>query len=1091
MLQLVLGVAGAGKSAYLLQQMEQRAAAGQKSIFLVPEQFSSSSEAQVYNLLGDEKSALVEVASFRTMAERILKLAGADEKHLLTDAGRMVYVRRAMDSLGDTLHVFVRQRRRAAFCAMCADAISELKSAGAMPEVLYGMGQKEETARLEELALIYAAYDELVKKHAMDEQDRLALAAEHAGEVYFENRACFINHFDGFTTPEYQLLEQVLKFCEIFAVSLCCDGLNETDGGLGVFSPVRATAARLVALAQKTGVQVKAPIEKQAPTTALLQGPQAVNNLLAFEEEPEDLDALTGLTLTEYADEWDEVRAAAAEMHRLARQGVSYSKMALVCRNMAHYEVPVRRAFALFAIPYFIDAPATTEYTAPVVFILSALRLLRQGLVSEPILAMAKTGMLGHTDAELAALENYVFTWEPKAAEWKKPFDKNPAGLMQPVTAKSDEALHMAEKVRSTLVPLLEGFVKKAKGADAAALSRQLYLLLDKAEAAKHDEQNKAGIAAQDGGVMAEEARRAWDLAMDLLDQMTQLLGAENVSAMEYEELFLLLVRGTDFGQVPQVQESVVFASADRMRLDKIEYCFVVGLCEGEFPAEQGESGLLTAEDRDKLAAQGVELGGNFESRTLLEEMFFYRALTSAGSGLYLSWPAHMGGTTKSATGALEPIRLVLQPPALQTKLQDAAATPGAAFDRLAYVYREDTQEAATLHGALSQQEDAVQRLQMLHHVDNRAAFTVQDHQTLHTVLGSSLTLSATRAERYYECHFAYYMERILNVQERRKGTFSPMESGTFIHYLLEKVLKECGAGFKDAEDEQLAQLAAKYAESFIAEMLPESSRRTDFLLNQMSTGAAQLLCYLRDDAKQSGFEPDALELSLAEEEGIQPLCLTAPGGQTVKITGKIDRVDVMHSGDKTYLRVIDYKTGTRKFSLDDVYCGLNMQMLIYMDTLCQNAPQRYPNAIPAAVLYLAGDPAPTTGQRMADTAPVYELDGLVLDDPSVLRALDAEGAGVFLPLKHKDGKPVRAGKKLASLAKMGQLGRHVEGKLEEMVQGLYQGQFSALPLVSTKKRPCDYCPYRAACRHENGRNEVAVRMPEDAFDTEGGEDNA
>lgn len=1090
MLQLILGVAGTGKTTLLLQQMRQRAGQGKQCVFLVPEQFSSSAEAMVYNQLGDADSAWVEVVSFRTLGERIFKASGGLSTKVLTDADRTVFVRRALDALGTDVNTFSRYRHNTAFCSLCAQTIGELKTAGAGPRELEQIGLQAGEPKLGELALIYQAYEQAIAGVAMDEQDKLQLAAERAGCGYFDGKACYIDNFDGFTAPEYALLEQMIRYAAEVTVALCCDDLLEKDGGLGRFSPVRSTANRLIQKANRGQVRVKAPIELKTSYRCEENGPAAVGELLVYGEAEECETAVQGLTMTPCNDEWEEMRLVAAEMHRLAQQGVPYTRMAVVCRDVSKYESAVRRAFALYAIPLFVDASATIEYTSPVAFIRGALRLLREGITSEPILALLKTGLCGYTKAEIAALENYVYTWSPKAADWRGAFENNPGGLMARMDDAAQRQLELAEKVRGQMVPVLEKFIGASRGKSAAVVSRQLYLLLDSFNAAENDEEEKSGFTL-DGEPLIEESRRAWDVAMDLLDQMTLLVGKEALAPTEYDELFLLLVRATDFGRVPQTLECAIFTSADRMRLADPDYCFVVGLCEGEFPMQVGYSGLLTHTDRELLVASGIEMPGSFENRVLLEEMFFYRALTSPRKGLYLSWPVRQAGAAKMMTSALEPIHLALQPPVLQVPLVQQVSTPASAFEELGKLYREDTPEAATLYTALqnSNLPKASAGLELLERVENNGEFLLKDAAPVRQLLGDTISLSATQADRYYQCQFSYYMERVLRVLPRRKAELSPMESGTFVHYMLEKVMEETGDSFSSQTDEEITTLTTRLAQKFVEENLPDDTRRSRVLLGWIVTATIELLCFLRDNAAQSDFVVDATELSIADSEGgIAPLELEGPDGVRIRVSGQVDRVDVLRRGDKTYLCVLDYKTGTKKFNLDDIYCGLNMQMMIYMDALCKNAAERYPNAVPAGVLYLTSDPAPTTGSRSVQAGPVYKMDGLLLQDSDVLRALDKSGEGIFLPFKHKDGTPLRAGKKLADLEKMGQIANHVEQRLQQMVQGVYRGVFTARPQVKGQARPCTYCPYRAACRHEDGKNEGTIQAPADAFTVPKGE---
>ena len=244
------------------------------------------------------------------------------------------------------------------------------------------------------------------------------------------------------------------------------------------------------------------------------------------------------------------------------------------------------------------------------------------------------------------------------------------------------------------------------------------------------------------------------------------------------------------------------------------------------------------------------------------------------------------------------------------------------------------------------------------------------------------------------------------------------------------------------------------------------------------------MLCFLRDDAAQNLFTVDALELSIGGRDAEVPaLLVETPGGNKVRVVGKVDRVDTLQKDGHTYLRIIDYKTGNKKFDLADVYHGLNMQMLVYMAALEQGGGARYPNALPAAVLYLRSDPTPETAGREEKTPPLFSFDGLILNEPAILRAMDSEGTGIFLPVTYKnDGTPKAGNKRLASLAKLGLIRAHVEDMLAHMADDVYAGRFGAYPLAKDKERPCGYCDYRIICRHRDGQDERPREAPKDIF---------
>lgn len=1174
MLQLVLGISGTGKSSRLMGEIKQRARAGQKSILLVPEQFTSSTESAVYEAMGDELSGLVSSYSFRSLAEKLLGLYGGIAVRTLTDAGRAVLVRRALEALGGDLRYYHRHRRSAAFCRMCAETIDELKSAGLTGEQLAllsaGAGSGQE--KLAELAAIFTAYEALLGQSAMDPGDRLLAAARRTDPAFFADTAVFVDEFDTFNASKKRLIELMLTAAPKVTVALCCDGLQDYDDGLGLFSGAKAVANSLIRLARNNEVPCAAPVLLEKD---LRHGPElaALNRLLAlpgFAPEPApaapetpaapaapDAPADPALTLLEADSRAGEAKAAAAGILRLARQGVPFGKMAVICRDSAPYLPLIRYEFGLAGIPLFCDEPTTPEHTAPAAAVRAALSLLRRGLSTEGLLGLVKSGLCSLPGGEAAAcaLENYAYTWRLTAADWRAPFTRSPAGYDTGRAGEEAAAqLALAEGARAFVVEAAGRFLSAlrrrpkqaspaaaqnaaaASNADAAApeapdrpvapdapaasdalaeatapaalpgvpaaptapdahvgataptakeISRQLYFLLQRLGAEEALAALSAALRADPaaGIPAAEEAVREWNVVMELLNQMALLLGDEPTEPAEYDELFSLLLRTTDLGHIPQSLDAVILTTAGRMRLAGPEHCFVLGLAEGEFPAAPGESGLLTHADRDALIRQGIEMPDCFENRAIREQVCFYKALTAPSRGLWLSWPGGTGGLPCSS--ALDPIVEAFAPPPPALTLADCAATPAAALDALGLRWQPDSPDCAALWAALEQQPAAAPRLTALRRAAQGEPLAVTDRAALAALLGQGLRLSPSRIERYYTCRFAYFLEYVLALRPRRPAELSPNISGSLMHWVLEQALRRHGEGFAALPRQSLAPLAASLVEEYAAQYLPGEGARFRYLLERLKKSAASLLCYLQQDQQQSAFRPEAFEQTIGSgEDAVPPVTLQTPDGRRVQVVGQIDRVDVMKKDGKSYLRVVDYKTGDKQFSLEDVYCGLDCQMLLYLFTLARNGGAKFENPAEAGVLYLMADPPPKTGTREeAAQETRYRLDGLILDDPAVVRGMDSEASGLFVPFRFKaDGTP-RSAEKLASLEKLGRIRQHIDTLVLEMAQDLYNGKIEAAPLCKNGRAPCTYCDWRSVCRHEDGRQERAMQAPAHPFE--------
>ena len=1110
MLKLVLGASGSGKTTLLYARIRARAEAGKRSILLVPEQFTSSTEARIYRELGDALSGMVESYSFTSLAEHILAALGGAAVQTLTDAGRAVLVRRALEELQDNVHYYYRHRRSAAFCQMAAETIDELKSAGLSGQQLQELARDcgTESAKLGELALIFQGYESLLAGTGMDPADRLELAADRLEAAlardelpdFLREREVFIDEFDTFNAPKKRLMGAMLAALPAVTVALCEDGAPMQPGDLELFSGAKQVAAQLRQLARKNGAQVAAPEllrrdlrHKNAPGLAALTELLETGSCTPPESAPE-------LRLFAAASREEEARCAAAAIRRLMRQGVRCGKIAVVCRDISLYRAAVRYEFRMAEIPLYCDEPTTPEFSAPATAVRALLALLRGADMTEQLTVLAKTGLCGLTEPEVCALENYAYTWSPNAAAWRAEFTKSPRGFGDAELTEEDvQNLTRAENARKKLVTAVDTLRSKVRSANAEQISRALYFCLKELGAEKQQAAQVEDIRTARGIPAAEEAAREWNVVMQLLDEMARLLGAQGITVPEYEDLFSLLLRSSDLGHIPQTLDAVVLASAGKMRLDAPDYVFVLGLAEGEFPSTPAESGLLTHADRDLLMAKQIDLPDCFENRVVREQVCFYKALTAPAKGLWMSWPKGQGQTL---CAALEPIVEALQPAAPQLELIDLAATPADGLDVLGGGWPMTERERASLTEALRAPGEGVQAprgLALLQRMEQDPPRQVQDLPTLEMLLGRRLHISPSQLEKYYTCRYGYFLQYVLGLKPRRRAELSADQSGTLMHWVLQMALdphpgadNPCAGlrPFLELDDAAMADLAAALVDEYARRYLPEDTARFAYLLSRLKKSMTSLLCYLRDEQNQSQFKPVACELKIGRgEDAVPGQVYRLSDGRTVQLVGTVDRADEWIEDDGTrWVRVVDYKTGSKKLDLKEVYCGLDCQMLLYLFSLTRDSGGRFTGAQPAGVLYLLADPAPQTLPRgQAARAVEYQLDGLVRDEQKIFDAMDADETGKYLPFGYRNGAPSPYQKdKRADSAKLSRIQLHLDDLVTQMGEQLYGGQIDAEPLVvNSSKSPCTWCDYSFICCHETGMHERALEAPAKPFEPE------
>ncbi len=1088
MLQFILGRAGTGKTHAVWSAILERARQGKRSLLIVPEQFASTADLQGYTVLGDSLHSFLKVCSFRTLTALLEDRFGGGAEATLTDAGRMVLLRRALEQMGPSLSYYSRSRHSIPFCADCSEVLQQLKYCGVEPELLESAAEGATGAhslRLKELAAIYRAYETERRRTGLAPVDRILRAAQRMSDSFFSDTACFLDGFGEFTAPEAALITKMLTGAPLVTVTLCSPSLEQEKVDFTPFSPATATGVYLWKMAKRYNVPVAQPVCLQTGyrfcSPKLLQLEQYVG------KQPDCLQAACVKTGSENSPAlicykadgiYQEAEFAAARCAQLFRQGVPYADMTVICRDAESYLPALQYAFRMYDIPLFTGSTVSAEYAPLAVFLRAGLAIGKNGLTGDGILNLLKTGICSDVSEDaLSALENYAYTWRPTSAEWRAPFTRNPAGPEAGEMNEADaEQLSLAEALRACVVPAAEAF-QNDRGKTALSITSALYRLAldlgaDRTVLHWIEEEKHLGLGSFDSS-------RMWDTLIGFLDEMAQLLGEEPIDCSVYDELFCVLLRSAKIGQAPHNRNQVVLAAADSVRLDNPDHIIVLGLNEGHFPAPIGESPLLNSEDRALLEKMGAPLSGNFESMVLREEMNLYRALTGARHSLTLSYLAKNNGVPQMLCAPVQGLldKIGLTP--CQPDLQSLALTGQSALELLARNWQVDSPETAALRTALAENAATVPRLNALQQASRRTNFSVPDPTGLRKLLGGELYLSPSRVESYYQCPFSYFLQYILNVRPRPRAELGIPQSGTLVHWLLENLLRDFPS-LQGLDDARLKEEVNSRTQDFIRQLLPgQSTNRLQYLLRRICENAVRLLTFIRNELAQGKFEPKAMEQPIGDS-GVPSITLAGQNGETIRIVGTVDRVDTMTAEDGSqWLRVVDYKTGSKTFSLDDVCFGINTQMLLYLFTLTQNGKELFGPSDPAGVLYLISDPAPSTDGSKS----IFSVDGLIVNQPDVVSAMDSTQTGRYLPgtVSFKEG--VFSGNKLVEIAMLGRLSKRLEHLVCQMADRLYEGSIAACPLAhSGDYLRCASCDYRSVCHHQDGENEL--KIPKDVWKT-------
>ena len=1084
MLKLLLGRSGTGKTELLLETIAREAGA-RPQILVVPEQHSHDMERALCRLGGNAVSLGAEVLSFTRLANRVFSVYGGLAAPALDNGGRLLLLHMALGAVADRLKVYQRPSRKPAFLSGLLATVDELKTCRVTPEQLWTAGTEtggEEGDKLSDLSLIYGAYEAMTARQGADPRDKLTRLAEVLGrENWARDKDVYLDGFTDLTPQERQVVDVLLDKCHSLTVALTCDKLEEDQGGAGIFSPARRTARQLLRLAKERGVAVQTAVleetpEGRTPPLAHLERELFSPQPRLFLEEPE------GIGLFTACSPYSEVEWAAAQLLRLVREeGYRFRDIAVCARSMEGYGSLIQTVFARYGVPVFLSRMSDILEKPILALITAALDTAAGGYRYDDVFRYLKTGLTDLSQEDVDLLENYVLTWNLEGSAWTgaKPWTNHPKGYGRTFTPEDKALVERLETLRRQVAGPLET-LRKNPDKTGGGQAKALYKLLEDIGVPERLAERAQALRADGQEALAEEYAQLWDILCGGLEQCAQILGESPMELEEFARLFALVLSQYDVGSIPVSLDQVTCGEMPRLAHKRYRAVFLLGADDGAIPAAAPSPGLLNDDDRSLLASYGLELAPQLGDKLYREMTIVYECCAMARERLSVSWAAAgPDGAERRPSFLAEKLRLLF-PKLLRTEESRLDGSFRLAAPRPALELAGRWSWVGEALGELPGYAPLVERMERAASLDRGRLH----RQAVDALYGSRVPMSASRMDKYKACHFSYFMQYGLKAEPRRAAGFQAPEYGTFLHYVLEHVLRRCKelGGVKEVSPQDLHGLCDQAVEDYVAEELgglEHETARFRYLFRRLRKSVYAVVDNVAEELRASQFQPISFELGFGRGQDLPPVELSVDG-MTVSISGFVDRVDGWVHDGRLYLRVVDYKTGRKSFDLTEIWNGMGLQMLLYLFTLEDQGKEFYHMDVTGAgVLYLPARDAVAAGSRAMSDAQRQKLvdtqlrrKGIVLDDPEVLSAMENPGEGGlrFLPVRvTKTGK--LSGEALVSAQRLGRLAQHTQKVLLEIGRELAAGNINADPFWrGPEHNACQWCEYAAACHFEEGR---------------------
>lgn len=1122
-LRFVLGRGGIGKTTYMLNEIKKRVQDNETSpvVLLVPEQYSFEMEKNMSRLFqGEEKDKYLRsrVLSFKTMSSIVFSKVGGLTDVNINSSGRAMIIYKSIDKISNELKVYGRSATQSGFVGSITDMISELKQYNVSPEMLENMaGEVEnETLRykLMDIAKIYNEFEKNLHENYVDSQDMLTSLAEKLEKCdYFKDAYIYIDEFTGFTPNQYGILRVLLKQAKEVYISLTIDSLTQfTYSKNDAFSRTKYTFEKLYKLAAEEGVKIHTNVNLNTEKVKRFEGNEELQHLEAFyhaypyrkyEKETKHI------KIKEFNNLYDEVEQVAKEIVHIVRsKKARYKDITVATRDLNRYDFLVKSIFKEYEIPNFIDSKREAKSNPIIVLILSALEMRNRRYSYETMFRYLKSGLIGVSDEDISLLENYVLQNGIKGKKWfeeKWEYKVNPNYLAEESEFDLEQKAKINETKDKVLAPIikLQDKLKKQHKTVREICTYVYEFLLD--INIEETLENLINNFNEKGDLeIAKEYSQVWQIVVDILDQMVELMGDEKISLDKFMKVISLGFDEYELGLVPPSMDQVLVSSIDRMKNSNTKYLYLIGTTDGIFPLISKESGLLTDKDREIMGEKGVEVDIDSKTKTYEEQFLVYKSLTYTSENLIISYPIsdHEGKTLRPSI-IISRLKKIF--PNINMKsyvLKDLDNSDEAALDNI-------TVKAPTFNELIN----AIKEFEIRGDINNvyldLYRYFLGDEEYKNklekVVSGLSYTnqvekvesekikqlyenknLSISKLERYATCPFSYFIQYGLKAQERREYSFTAPDLGSFIHNILDifsKSLNKDKLNWHEIDEDYIKSRVSLIVDEMVNKIpgfILNSSERYKYLAYRLKKMLVSAISIISMQIKQGNFEPVDYEVSFRKNGKYPPIKIVLNDGQEITLVGQIDRIDELEKDDSKYIRIIDYKSGDKSINLTEVYYGLQLQLLVYLDAIIDSDRHKKSNLKPAAILYNRIDnPIVRSNEDQKDSVINEEIlkklrmNGLVLKDVDIIGEMD---------MSLKEGERKTSLVIPANFDKNGNIGRYTKGvtepefdvlreyvkyEVKELCERMIGGDISILPCKNKNGTSCDFCNYASICQFD------------------------
>lgn len=1049
-----------------------------RTYFIVPEQATLITDMWLMEELKEEALMDVRAVSFERLTREVLSVTAGRRRPFIDAVGKSMVLRTVFEDYKDEFQVFREGAHNQDFLSHALRLLTELKRSGISYQQLEEVAASSDSEilrrKLREIALMQRRMKEILEGNYSDNEDRMLLLCEEIKNAqHLKGVDIYLTFFNGFTGLEYEVIGALLENGNEVQISL---PLGEERRGYvsdNVFSATEETLAKLRKLAEKRGIKVEFEYCKAQEGNKELAffGKELFSfSKVLYQDEPESIE------LRDHQSTEEEVHAVARKIKELVMyRGARYRNIGLCVTDSNEYVKRIRRVFSMYDIPVFIDEKRELFANPMIASIKHLIECMAFHMDYAGLFTFLKLGFANLERREIEVLENYSISHKIRGTMYfeQKYFER---GIME--EEERQELLGIQKK----LTLFLSDFYKQTR--KKKTVSEFVRILIDFLLENHFPRKLEIYIEElEEEGLLdfANENRQVWDVFIDIVNQLVELVGNRRVDIEEFGEILMSGMEGHEIGIIPPAQDQIMVATLDRSRNKTDDYLFVLGLCEGYFPKQHAEVSLFTREERSELEKSKVELPSVPEKVRAEERLSFYLNTTTVSKKLFLSYALsdHTGKPLRPSYYVTRLREMMIALSAVEKKSSPVEAVYGRRpllhllARNLREVIERGCEEELFWREAVrllsKRRDEELERLMKALQKTKEARYIQSRH--IGRMYGDRVNFSTSRLEQFSSCPYKHFVRYALSPKERTSYNMEATDIGILLHESIDEFTARLKRDPSFSEEKCREEMDAIFEEKAKQrlEVSFENTPRNRYMLEKLKKTACEVGGRIFRQMKKGEFRIWGQEVDFGYKQELPAVTLLE---DRAYLRGRIDRIDVMSRESQTYIKIIDYKTSRKSFDLSDAWNGLDIQLIVYLFASLYSRAFGEDKVLPAGVFYFpaidplvkAEDEEELEKARNSKTL----MKGIALKDEAVLHAIDKtidEYSSVFYGTGRKkyDEK-----ENLLSEEEFDRLIERVLELAKQIAQEILSGRIEVSPVYRGQEdTACTYCNYKSICRFD------------------------